>query len=118
MSGGFSKEELLSDGGQFALRGSADTVAAGYLDNYWVAGHDKEIVSSKCNAISSVLRSRGVVVHELSSSSSSGNFIGLEFGPEGKGSRNSTRSSRLWRLRGRSRQFYVVAPFRERHFRF
>ena len=57
-------------------------------------------VDAGCDAVSAVLRKRGVVVHELSKASTQNEFIGLEFGPIGGGHLVSVKRSRLWRLRG------------------
>ena len=72
--------------------------AASYIDNYLVIGHSKDEVDRQCDAVSAVLRKRGVTVHELSRASTDNSFVGLEFYNEGRCL--SIRRSRLRRLYG------------------
>ena len=96
---GVASADLVRDGVPITIA-KESVKAAAYLDNYLVLGHNSQEVDRICDNISSVLQRRGIVVHELSRASTTNEFIGLQFGPVGVGSRVSIKSSRLWRLRG------------------
>eukprot|EP00959_Pyramimonas_sp_CCMP1952_P367926 7707204-Pyramimonas_sp.AAC.1 len=54
---GFADSQIVEDGrSSVALPARSDTAAAGYVDNFYVFGHDASLVTQRRDDVSAVLR--------------------------------------------------------------
>ena len=79
------------------LHTTSHIAAAGYVDNFAVIGSSPELVNQGLQRISSILRSRGLTVHEEEAAQSEADFVGLHF--SGNKGYLSLKSSRICKLK-------------------
>ncbi|CAK0826240.1 unnamed protein product, partial [Prorocentrum cordatum] len=79
----FSDSQIVEDG-------------RGYVDNFYVFGHDPRLVTQRRDDVSAILRGWGLTVHEETDASTDAVLVGLELR---QGRWLSVKRRNLWRLR-------------------